>query len=299
MRSAAISAASAGRGSDEAATKTIAAAARRFTTRTRVWPARPRRLQGSRGPPAAAKRPACRLEVLIRFALAIVLDALAFVVWDVGTRPPLAARCATSLRGARVPAVLGRGHASASWSAPCCCCWAASSLARPCPAAQAFTVLETGMLVAALIVEALIGPDLRRGRRTRGGFGRRPKREGFSQRLNPLDVGFALDADVLDVVGALVHGPLALRGGEGQPDRARVVGLSISLVTTARLRVSMSPLSAERLGGVGRAVRLVVPVGESAADALDRGVQGARRRGRRQAGPCRRSRRRSPRSRSA
>ena len=48
------------------------------------------------------------LLVVARFAFAILFDALAFVVWDVGTRPPL--RLAHDVaRGARVPRSLLRG----------------------------------------------------------------------------------------------------------------------------------------------------------------------------------------------
>ncbi len=98
-------------------------------------------------------------EVLTRFALAIVLDALAFVVWDVGTRPPL--RLLRDLaRGVRVPALLGRGLLRFALGAGLLVLGAL--IARPAmPGPRAFTVLETGMLVAALVVEALIGTDLR------------------------------------------------------------------------------------------------------------------------------------------
>jgi hypothetical protein len=98
-------------------------------------------------------------EVLTRFALAIVLDALAFVVWDVGTRPPL--RLVRDLvRGARVPALLGRGLLRFALGAGLLVL--AAVVARPAMSgARTFTLLETGMLVAALIVEALIGNDLR------------------------------------------------------------------------------------------------------------------------------------------
>jgi hypothetical protein len=98
-------------------------------------------------------------EVVTRFALAIVLDALAFVVWDVGTRPPL--RLVRDLaRGARVPARLGRGLLRFALGAGLLVL--AAVVARPAiSGARTFTLLETGMLVAALIVEALIGNDLR------------------------------------------------------------------------------------------------------------------------------------------
>ena len=106
-------------------------------------------------------------EVLVRFALAIVLDALAFVVWDVGTRPPTRLLRDVA-RGARVPAVLGRG--AVRFLVGALLLLLAAFVARPAmPSAHAFTVLETGMIVAALIVENLIGNDLRLRRRSRAG----------------------------------------------------------------------------------------------------------------------------------
>ncbi len=97
-------------------------------------------------------------EVLIRFTLAIVLDALAFVIWDVGTRPPLQLLREVA-RGLRVPAVLGRGTIRLVVGG--LLLLLAAVVARPAmPSMHVFTLLETGMLIAALIVEALIGPDL-------------------------------------------------------------------------------------------------------------------------------------------
>ena len=46
--------------------------------------------------------------VVLRFALAIVFDALAFTIWDVGTRPPLRL-IRDVVRGVRVPRVLASG----------------------------------------------------------------------------------------------------------------------------------------------------------------------------------------------
>ncbi|MDB5041777.1 MAG: hypothetical protein JWN27_2503 [Candidatus Eremiobacteraeota bacterium] len=105
------------------------------------------------------------LLVVARFAFAIVFDALAFVVWDVGTRPPL--RLAHDVaRGARVPRSLLRGVAR--FFAGAGLLVLAGVIARPAmPSVRAFTIIETGMLIAALLVEQLIGNDLRRAvRRT-------------------------------------------------------------------------------------------------------------------------------------
>jgi hypothetical protein len=98
--------------------------------------------------------------LVLRFALAIVFDALAFVVWDVGTRPPL--QLARDLaRGARTPAKLVRGLLR--FLIGCALLSLAALIARPgMPTLRAFTLIETGMLIAALIVENLVGPDLRR-----------------------------------------------------------------------------------------------------------------------------------------
>ncbi len=98
--------------------------------------------------------------LVVRFALAIVFDALAFVVWDVGTRPPLQLARDVS-RGARIPAKLARGLVR--FLVGCALLLLAAVVARPgMPTLRAFTLIETGMLIAALIVENLIGPDLRR-----------------------------------------------------------------------------------------------------------------------------------------
>jgi hypothetical protein len=101
--------------------------------------------------------------VVIRFALAIVFDALAFTVWDVGTRPPL--RLARDLAGAtRQPRVFAGGLLR--FLIGCGLLVLAAFVARPAiPNARVFTLLETGMLVTALLVEQLVGPDLRRGGR--------------------------------------------------------------------------------------------------------------------------------------
>ena len=99
----------------------------------------------------------------LRFAVAIVFDALAFTVWDVGTRPPLRLfRDVAS--GVRAPRRFAAGALRFAFGAVLLVFGAA--VARPAmPSFGVFTVLETLMLVAALIVEQLVGPDLRRAAR--------------------------------------------------------------------------------------------------------------------------------------
>ncbi len=98
--------------------------------------------------------------VVARFAFAILFDALAFVIWDVGTRPPL--RLASDVaRGIRVPRSLLRGIAR--FFAGAGLLVLGGVIARPAmPSLRAFTIIETVMLIAALLVEQLIGNDLRR-----------------------------------------------------------------------------------------------------------------------------------------
>ena len=98
--------------------------------------------------------------IVLRFAVAIVFDALAFIVWDVGTRPPtdLARDLA---RGVRTPAVFARGFVR--FFLGFALLLLAAIVARPAiPTLRAFTLIETGMLIAGLLVENLIGPDVRR-----------------------------------------------------------------------------------------------------------------------------------------
>jgi hypothetical protein len=105
---------------------------------------------------------------VVRFALAVVFDALAFTIWDVGTRPPL--RLVRDVaRGVRVPAILGRGLVRFAVGLGLLVLGAL--VARPAiPTLRAFTIIETGMLIAALLVEQLVGTDLRASTR------RRPKK---------------------------------------------------------------------------------------------------------------------------
>ena len=97
--------------------------------------------------------------VVLRFALAIVFDALAFTVWDVGTRPPL--RLIHDVRrGVRVPRVVVQGVLR--FLIGLALLVLAAAVARPAmPTMRAFSFIETGMIVAALLVEQLVGPDLR------------------------------------------------------------------------------------------------------------------------------------------
>jgi len=104
-------------------------------------------------------------EIFVRFAVAILLDALAFTLWDVGTRPPL--RLARDVAaGVRFPRVLAVGVLRFIFGAALLL--AAADVARPgIPSMHAFTLLETGMLIAALLVETFVGPDVRRRLRGR------------------------------------------------------------------------------------------------------------------------------------
>lgn len=98
-----------------------------------------------------------------RFAFAVVFDALAFTIWDVGTRPPL--RLVRDVAaGARDRGTLGRG--CLRFAVGLALLILAAVVARPAmPTMRAFTVIETGMLIAALLVESLVGADLRSGAR--------------------------------------------------------------------------------------------------------------------------------------
>jgi hypothetical protein len=97
--------------------------------------------------------------VVLRFVLAIVFDALAFTIWDVGTRPPL--RLIRDVAaGLRVPRALANGLLR--FLVGFGLLVLAAVVARPAmPTMRAFTFIETGMIVAALLVEQLVGPDLR------------------------------------------------------------------------------------------------------------------------------------------
>jgi hypothetical protein len=103
--------------------------------------------------------------LFLRFAVAIVFDALAFTVWDVGTRAPLTL-IRDIARGVRIPRALGFGIVR--FLIGFALLVLAAVVARPgLPSVRAFTFVETGMLIAALLVEQLVGPDLRRRLRLR------------------------------------------------------------------------------------------------------------------------------------
>ena len=98
--------------------------------------------------------------IVLRFAAAILFDAAAFIVWDIGTRPPL--QLGRDLGGAlRSPWVAARGVLR--FGVGLALLVLGARLALPAlPTLRSFTLLETGMLIAALLVENLVGPDLRR-----------------------------------------------------------------------------------------------------------------------------------------
>jgi hypothetical protein len=106
------------------------------------------------------------IAVVVRFAVAIVFDALAFTVWDVGTRPPTQL-VRDIVRGVRTPRPLVRGLIR--FALGFALLFLAAAIARPAmPTLRTFMLIETGMLIAALLVENLVGPDLRRRLRTPG-----------------------------------------------------------------------------------------------------------------------------------
>ena len=98
-------------------------------------------------------------EIALRFAMAIACDALAFIIWDIGTRAP--SQLVSDLaRGARRPGVLARGLLRLALG--CALLVAGFVIARPgFTTVRSFMLIQTGMLIAALIVENLIGSDVR------------------------------------------------------------------------------------------------------------------------------------------
>jgi hypothetical protein len=106
-----------------------------------------------------AGRGTLSLAVVIRFTIAILFDALAFVIWDVGTRSPRRLLRDVAA-GIRVPARLAAGLMR--FAIGFGLLLLAALVASPAiPTMRAYTILETGMLIAALIVEQLLGDDLR------------------------------------------------------------------------------------------------------------------------------------------
>lgn len=86
-------------------------------------------------------------------------------MWDVGTRPPQRLLRDVAA-GARDPAKLGAGLIR--FCIGLLLLALAGLVARPAlPTLRTYTVMETAMLVAALIVEQLVGDDLRGAARKR------------------------------------------------------------------------------------------------------------------------------------
>jgi hypothetical protein len=98
-------------------------------------------------------------EAAVRIALAILLDAAALIIWDIGTRSP--ARLLADIRaGIHAPASIARGLLRLLTG--CAAIAAAATLGVSVVSRSAdFTIVESLTLVTALAVEALIGPDLR------------------------------------------------------------------------------------------------------------------------------------------
>ncbi len=95
----------------------------------------------------------------LRIAAAIVLDAAALVIWDIGTRSP--ARLLADVRaGLREKSAAGRGlvRLVVGFAALV----AAAAVSAPIASRPAdFTIVECWALVIALVLEQLLGPDLR------------------------------------------------------------------------------------------------------------------------------------------
>ncbi len=95
----------------------------------------------------------------IRIAAAILLDTLALVIWDLGTRPP-GVLFADVARGIRDAGSIAR--AVVRVVAGLCAMVVGVLISAPVAVrALDFTIIECGALVCALVVEALVGPDLR------------------------------------------------------------------------------------------------------------------------------------------
>jgi hypothetical protein len=95
----------------------------------------------------------------LRIAVAILLDTAAVVIWDIGTRSPVRLI-------AEVRAGLGRRSSVARGGvrlvAGALALLAAAAISAPVATrAVDFTVIECWALVTALVIEQLVGPDLR------------------------------------------------------------------------------------------------------------------------------------------
>ena len=99
----------------------------------------------------------------LRIGLAILLDTAALLVWDIGTRSP--GRLVRDIRdGLRRPSAIVRGIVRLAIGA--LALLAAATVSAPVATrAIDFTIIECWALVTALVIEQLIGPDLRARRR--------------------------------------------------------------------------------------------------------------------------------------
>jgi hypothetical protein len=99
----------------------------------------------------------------LRIALAILLDTAALVVWNIGTRSPV--RLFADVRaGLKQRSAVLLGLARFAIGVLAIAAAVAVSAAVASRAAD-FTVLECSALIVALVVEQLVGPDLRARRR--------------------------------------------------------------------------------------------------------------------------------------
>jgi hypothetical protein len=100
------------------------------------------------------------IALVARFVVALLADGAAFIIWDIGTRP-----FGTLMRD--IGGSFGRPGALARGILRLLAGMALLLLGalETAPAAvdqHTFTIIETGLLVGALLVETLIGSDLRR-----------------------------------------------------------------------------------------------------------------------------------------
>jgi hypothetical protein len=98
-----------------------------------------------------------------RIALTIVLDTVALTVWNIGTRSPV--QLVADVRaGLRERSSVVRGTARFALGAIAMVAAAAVS-AQVTARRLDFTIIESWALVVALVIEQLVGPDLRAQRR--------------------------------------------------------------------------------------------------------------------------------------
>jgi hypothetical protein len=99
----------------------------------------------------------------VRIALAIMLDTAALVIWDIGTRSPV--RLFTDIRaGLNDRRAIMRGLVRLAVGS--IALLAAATVSAPVASRAAdFTIIECWALVTALVLEQLLGPDLRARRR--------------------------------------------------------------------------------------------------------------------------------------